>query len=155
MSDVTVNAVLPAAALYEKDWYTWSMENARLLRAGKLDQVDLNQIAEEIEDMGKSEKRAIESHLRVLLMHLLKWQFQPGLQGATWRHSIDNARIDLEDLFDENPALRARFDEFIPKEYKHAKRDAMYETGLPEANFPIACPYDSSQILNIEFWPSK
>lgn len=148
-----MSTVLPAALLYGKDWYTWSMENARLLRAGKFDQVDLNQIAEELEDMGKSEKRAIESHLRNLLLHLLKWQCQPGLQGASWRHSIENARMDLADLFDENPALRARFSEFIPKEYRHAKRDAMYETGLPDVNFPATCPYSLEQLLDEAFWP--
>ena len=84
----------------------WALANAALLREGRVAEVDIAHIVEELEDLGKSERRALASHLRVLLAHLLKWQFQPGLRGPSWRLSIDNTRRDIQLILDDSPSLR-------------------------------------------------
>ena len=90
-------------SLYDRDFYAWANEQAALLRAGKLMEADIQNIAEEIESMGRSEKRELVSRLTVLLLHLLKWQFQPGLRGTSWRLSIENTRYQLEEHIEDNP----------------------------------------------------
>jgi hypothetical protein len=92
-------------ASYEEDLYTWSLEQASLLRAHKFDQIDLENIIEEIEDMSKSERRALQSFLETLLMHLLKWQYQPAYQGRSWKFTIIEQRKRIESHLQENPGL--------------------------------------------------
>src|SRR5277367_4729636 len=92
----------PSSALYERDFYAWAIEQAALLRAGKLSVADVEHIAEEIESMGRSEKRELVNRLAVLLTHLLKWQFQPGLRGNSWRLSIEEQLYRLEDHLNDN-----------------------------------------------------
>src|SRR6202050_4997216 len=96
--------------LYDRDFYAWSREQAELLRAGELGRPDLEHIAEEIESMGKTEKRELVSRLTVLLLHLLKWRFQPEGQGNSLRLSIANARDEITDLLDDNPSLKSQLD---------------------------------------------
>lgn len=83
---------------YDKDFYAWAAENASLLRRKKFDEIDIGNIAEEIESMGRSEKRSLISHLRVLILHLLKWEYQPELRGNSWKSSIRNARYSIKEL---------------------------------------------------------
>ncbi len=131
----------------------WALANAALLREGRVAEVDIAHLVEELEDLGKSERRALASHLRVLLAHLLKWQFQPGLRGASWRLRIDNARRDIQVILDDSPSLRRSLEETIAKEYPSARRNAVTETGLPADQFPNACPYAADQVLHADFWP--
>lgn len=139
--------------LYDSDFYAWSTEQAGLLRAGRLSEVDLEHVAEEIESMGRSEKRELVSRLTILLLHLLKWQFQPVRQGPSWRLSIATTRDALTDHLDENPSLRAVMDTTIGTAYRRARRNAAVETGLAEASFPEVCPWSVEQILAEDFWP--
>jgi hypothetical protein len=141
-------------ALYEQDFYAWANEQAALLRAGKLSEADLEHIAEEIESMGKTEKRELISRLTILLLHLLKWQYQPSLQGASWRTSIRNQRLDIADHLADNPSLRAQMSEAMARAYRKARGEAEQETGLPESTFPPACPWSFEQISAADFWPS-
>ena len=90
-------------SLYDRDFYAWANEQAALLRAGKLTEADIENIAEEIESMGRSEKRELVSRLTILLQHLLKWQFQPGRHSTSWRLSIENTRLQLEDHLRRQP----------------------------------------------------
>lgn len=138
---------------YERDWYAWAMENAELLRQGRLSEVDLRHIAEELEDMGKSERHALGSHLKVLTTHLLKWQFQPGFRGVSWQLSIDNARDEIGDLLDESPSLKSKVPEIVAKRYPAARKRAMRELGLPLTSLPSQCPYNTEQLLDEDFWP--
>ena len=92
--------------LYERDFYAWTREQAELLRAGKISEADLENIAEEIDSMGKTEKRELISRLTILLLHLAKWRFQQGLRGRSWRLSIEGQRLDIADLIDDNPSLK-------------------------------------------------
>ena len=145
--------VLLKKSLYDEDFYAWTDEQAALLRAGKLSAADIENIAEEIESMGRGEKRELVSRLAVLLLHLLKWQYQPEMRGASWRVSIANTRDDLADLLQDSPSLRANLREYIASAYQRARRQASAETGLNEKTFPPACPYSFSQATDADFWP--
>ena len=98
-------------SLHDSDFYAWSLEQAALLRAGRIAEADLAAIAEEIESMGKTEKRELVSRLTALPLHLLKWRYQPAGRGNSWRLSITNARDEIADLIDDNPSLKAVLDE--------------------------------------------
>ncbi len=141
------------SSLYEQDFYAWANQQAALLRAGQLSAADIEHIAEEIESMGKTEKRELVSRLAILLLHMLKWQFQPERRGASWRASIRNTRDQLADHLSDNPSLKARLPEAIATAFRYASRDATAETGLPESTFPGACPWSVGQIMDEEFWP--
>ena len=140
-------------SLYDRDFYAWANEQAALLRAGKLMEADIQNIAEEIESMGRSEKRELVSRLTVLLLHLLKWQFQPGLRGTSWRLSIENTRYQLEEHLEDNPSLRSQLDQVMRNAYRRAQNDAVSETGLARNTFPDDCPYTFDQAISLGFWP--
>ncbi|MGB3208312.1 MAG: DUF29 domain-containing protein, partial [Crinalium sp.] len=114
-------------------------------------QIDWQNIAEEIEDMGRSEKRQLESRLEVLIMHLLKWQFQPNLRSRSWQLTIKEQRLRLEKLLQENPSLQSNLSEVIEKIYPLAALSAERETGL--SLFPETCLYNLTEILSAEFFP--
>ena len=138
---------------YEKDFYAWATEQAALLRGGKLAEADIEHIAEEIESMGNAEKRELVARLTVLLLHLLKWRYQPKLQGASWRATIEVQRLDIADLLEDNPSLKSLLPEVIARAYRKAIKEAESETGLPETNFPAACPWNFEQATDAKFWP--
>jgi hypothetical protein len=140
-------------SLYDQDFYAWSREQAELLRAGKLVQADLEHIAEEIESMGRTEKRELVSRLTILLLHLLKWRHQPEVRGDSWRLSIANARDEIADLLDDNPSLKAQLASIMASAYRYARRKAAVETGLAEELFPVDCPWAFEQAKDATFWP--
>ncbi len=92
--------------LYQKDYYGWLQENAQLIRERKFSEVDADNLIEELESMGKSEKRELSSRLTVLLMHLMKWQYQAVRRSTSWRNTIAVQRIDIQDLLEDSPSLR-------------------------------------------------
>jgi hypothetical protein len=139
--------------LYDRDFYAWATEQAGLLRAGQLAQADIENIAEEIESMGRSEKRELVNRLTVLLLHLLKWQFQPGLRGNSWRGSIRVQRLSLASHLRDNPSLKAALPAAIEDAYRVALIEAGNETGLPESNFPAVCAWTFEQMMDEGFWP--
>lgn len=139
--------------LYERDFHAWAHEQAALLRAGKLDRLDIENIAEEIESMGRSEKRELVSRLAVLLTDLLKWRYQPGFRGNSWRLTIEAQRDSLRDHLRESPSLHTHLDPAITAAYKHVRREGERETGLPRAMFPEACPFTRDDIMREDFWP--
>src|SRR3954447_13984930 len=114
-------------SLYDQDFFAWANEQARLLRAGRLSEADIAHIAEEIESMGRSEKRELVNRLTVLLLHLLKWQFQPTHRGTSWRLSINNARDALADHLDDNPSLKSQLDQALRSAYRRAANEAAVE----------------------------
>ncbi len=127
--------------LYEQDFYAWANQQASLLRAGRLTDADIANIAEEIESMGRSEKRELVNRLAVLLLHLLKWQFQPGLRGNSRRLSVEEQRYRLENHLRDNPSLKAMLDTATDEAYRLALIEAERETGLARRTFPAVCPY--------------
>jgi hypothetical protein len=138
---------------YEEDFYAWTMEQAQLLRSGEFSELDIENIAEELESMGRSDKREIESRLTVLLAHLLKWQLQAGLRSRSWSGTIREQRQRIEDLLAESPSLRPLVASIRPGLYARARQRAADETGLPESTFPAECPFTADQILAEDFLP--
>ena len=141
-------------ATYETDFYLWTQQQAALLRQGEFNRVDLDlaNIAEEIEDMGKSNRLALESYLHNVLMHLLKWQYQPQRRGNSWRMSIRNGRRQIEKRLKNSPSLKPQLLAMVEEEYSPARENAADETGLPLATFPEECPFTLEQITG-DFWP--
>jgi len=141
------------AAEYDLDFYAWAREQAGLLRAGKFSQVDVENVAEELETMGRSDKREIDSRLEVLLTHLLKWQIQVNFRSPSWRGTILEPRRRIGKLLRESPSLRPVLDQLFPEAYEEARDKAANETGLPGATFPSICPFTPEQILAEDFLP--
>jgi hypothetical protein len=141
------------AVSYEEDFYAWTAEQARLLRSGELSAIDAANLAEEIESMGRSDRRAIDSWLTVLLTHLLKWQVQPRLRSNSWSGTIGEQRRRIAKLLKESPSLRPFVGEALAEAYSDAREDASNQTGLPETEFPPECPFTVEQELSREFFP--
>jgi len=139
--------------LYEQDYVRWLFENAALLRAGHLEALALENIAEELEDMARSDVRAVGSHLAVVMLHLLKWQYQPEARSSGRRGSIYNGRTAVQDLLEDSPSLRNRLPALASRQYPRARFNAANETGLPESTFPERCAYSIDQLLSTDFWP--
>ena len=136
---------------YERDFYGWANEQAALLRAGRLTEADIANIAEEIESLGRGEKRELVNRLAVLLAHLLKWQFQPALRGRSWLLTIKEQRRKIARHLGENPSLRPQL--AIGEAYEDAIADVQQETSLEANDLPAACPYTREQIFEGEFLP--
>lgn len=141
--------------LYIKDFYTWCLEQAALLDARDADALDWEHLAEEMQLLAASERRALRSFLRGLLLHLLKWQYQPSLRqtGHSWERSITNGRREVRDLLEDEPGLQPLVDETLVRAYQYAKEDAAHETHLPLTTFPDTCPWTLGQMLDEAFWP--
>ncbi len=134
--------------LYDTDLFAWTTKTSELLKSKQFDAVDWETVIEEIEALGRSEKRAIRSHLVILLTHMLKWEFQPEHQSRSWNLSIRNARKDLKRLLKENPSLKGDFlIQLLPDAYEDAREKASDETTIFLENFPAVCPYTLNEIL--------
>jgi hypothetical protein len=144
---------LAAKELYELDVFEWTVRNAELLRAGRYEEADILHIAEELEDMGKRDRRELLSRVRLLVAHLLKWQFQPDRRSPSWEETIDPQRTEIGDLLQDMPSLRRALASHLRELYPQAVRRAARETGLSRSAFPDRCPYTPEQILDIEFLP--
>jgi hypothetical protein len=142
-----------SASLYERDFYAWANEQAALLRDGKLLAADIEHIAEEIESMGRTEKRELVNRLAVLLQHLLEWWFQPERRGRGWKATITVQRHALTRHLKDNPSLKACLDQSLADAYGDGVQLAIGETDLPESTFPPACPWPWPQIVDGAFWP--
>ena len=139
--------------LYDRDFYAWANEQAGLLRAGRLSEADIEHIAEEIESIGRSEKRELVSRLTIVLLHLLKWQYQPGLRSASWEASVQVQRLKLVDHLADNPSLKPHTPDAITAAYRVGRIEAVAETGLGKTTFPPTCPWTFDQIMDSDFWP--
>jgi Domain of unknown function DUF29 len=137
-------------AEYDNDFYSWSQEQARLLREGQWAQIDRENVAEEIESLGREQFNKLESALRVLLIHMLKWDHQSDRRSRSWVLSIESQRIEIEHLISDNPGLKPRITEAVTRAYRRARIEAANETGLDKAVFPDACPYSFQDIMSRE-----
>lgn len=141
--------------LYDHDFYAWTREQARLLREGRLGDADLANIAEEIESMGRSDRRELASRMRLLLVHLLKWEHQPQRRGNSWERTIINARYDLADLLKESPSLKPALQEAFETSYRRARDMAASETRLSPKRFPAECKWRLDEVMDESFWPDN
>jgi hypothetical protein len=137
---------------YETDLYEWTQAQAAALRRRATNEIDWDILADEIESMGRSERRELGSRLEVLLTHLLKWRYQPELRCGSWRGSIDEARTRIEDILADSPSLRPYPEEYLAKAYSRAAGRTARETDL--IAIPKACPWTIAQMLDKDFLPS-
>jgi hypothetical protein len=147
-------AIAEKPGVYERDFYQWAIDSAGALRQKRFDELDIEHIAEELESMGASERRELLNRLDVLLMHLLKWQYQPERRGKSWRLTIIHQRTAIGRLLEQSPSLRRSLDnEAVHSVYRKAVQAAAIETDLERHLFPLDCPYSLEQILDDDYLP--
>ena len=138
---------------YDADFHAWANEQATLLRAGRLSEIDVEHIAEEIETLGRGERRELVSRLSVLLLHLLKWSHQPERRGKSWELTIKEQRRQVARHLRDNPSLRAWTDQAMADAYGDAVLRAELEMNLARDMLPWSCPYGFEQAVDEAFWP--
>ena len=140
-------------SLYELDYYTWALKQERALQERRVEELDWENLAEEVGDLGRSEARNLRSQLARLLAHLLKWQLQPTRRTNSWRGSIEGARDEIRELLAESPGLKSWLSELFQKAYRAAVNLALAETNLDK--FPASSPWSFDQAMDDDFWPNS
>ena len=138
---------------YDADFYAWAQAQAAALRAKDWAALDLEHLAEEVEELRKTERRGVRSQLRLILSHLLKWVAQPDKRTDSWRSTIANGRVLVQEDLEDIPSLARELPELLTWAYPRARRDAAKDTGLPLTTFPDPCPWPPEQVLREDFWP--
>lgn len=133
------------------DIYAWAMRQAALLREGRFDEVDVVNVADEIEDVGKSDLRALRSNFENILMHMLKWDHQPSKRSRSWANSIFNGRLEAEQLLEDSPSFIGKRQQLIDESYERARRRAAHEAKLDILSFPAVCPYTWVDIMETRY----
>jgi hypothetical protein len=136
---------------YQQDIHAWALEQVELLKAGRLDEVDTLNIAEEIKDVAEREYDKLQSALAIILLHVLKWNHQPERKSRSWQNSIIEHRARVERQLRRFPSLKSRTGEAIEEAYEDARRWCQIETRIPEIDFPLSCPYDWEEIMTRPF----
>lgn len=141
---------------YDSDFYAWAKEQAQLLRAGNLNttEIDIANIAEELEGLSRSEKRQLINRLAILLLHLLKWQHQSQRRSHSWQYTIEEQRLRVSEHIADNPSLKHQLVDAINRAYKLAVVKACRQTHLPKPTFAKNCPYRWEQIIDNDFYPN-
>ena len=144
-----------ATISYDTDVIAWANEQAKLIRTGRFELLDIEHIADEIEDVGKSEKRELENRMAVLLSHLLKWQYQPDRRGRSWQHTIIEQRKRVVNRIQKTPSLKPELEdsEWWTGIWLDALDITTRETGFLYERFPDSCPWRFEQIVSTDFWP--
>jgi hypothetical protein len=140
-------------SLYEQDFNLWIESTIELLQQKRFDELDIENLIYEVESMGNNDKKSVKSNLRILLMHLLKWQYQPDKRTNSWRTTIKEHRNRLDDDFADSPSLRIYFLEVFDECYQKARDLASSETGLSISVLPTECPFHPDLVLNSDFLP--
>lgn len=141
--------------LYETDFYAWTQSQANLLRHHQWSQLDLSNLIEEIESLGRQQRAELRNRLSVLIGHLLKWEYQPEQRSRSWLNTIRIQRIDTLELLEENPSLKPYLQEVVQKAYIKGIALAAGETNLPVKTFPQDCLYTLEEILSDRFYPGE
>lgn len=137
--------------LYETDFYAWTLEQSQLLQEGNFKHLDIANLVEEIESLGKQQRQELRNRLGVLIGHLLKWDYQPGKRSKSWRVTIQIQRCEIEDLLEDNPSLKSYLPEAIVKGYRAGLSLVALETPLDYQDLPQECPYALDQLLDSGF----
>lgn len=141
--------------LYDKDFYAWTQEQASLLYSRQWSQLDLLNLIEEIESLGRQERRELINRLSILIGHLLKWQYQPQRRTRSWVATIAIQRLEIVELLKESPSLKSDLEEALQQAYLKAINLAVEETSLPKRTFSTECPYVLAEILGDRFYPGE
>jgi hypothetical protein len=150
---MTTEVIIKHSELYDRDYNLWLEITIGQLRDRQFEEIDLLNLIEELEGMSRSEKRAVYSNLKILLMHLLKYRYQPTKRSNSWRSTIREHRQRLKRAFEESPSLKNYFNENFPDCYQNARELAADETGLALEAFPMDCPFSQPEILDTEYLP--
>jgi hypothetical protein len=143
-------AARAAASAYDQDYGAWIERQAALLQAGRWLELDLPNLIDEVESLGRSDFRGLVSAIEIVTAHMLKWDYQPGKRGPSWIASIDEHRSRIADALSDSPSYRSRIAEAVARAYRPARAIASRQTKLPLATFPSACPYDWAEITERE-----
>jgi Domain of unknown function DUF29 len=139
---------------YDTNFYAWTQQQAAALRTKDWAALDVTHLAEEVDDLGNSVQHAIESHLERLLLHLLKWRYDPAQEPRRgWRLTIRHARREIAKYLRRNPGLQHHPTDYLAEAYHAIREDAAIDADLPLATFPEACPWTIAQVLDADFWP--
>ncbi|MEH2119981.1 DUF29 domain-containing protein [Nostoc sp.] len=141
--------------LYENDFYTWTQEQANLLRHHQWNQLDLPNLIEEIESLGRKERQELRNRLSILVGHLLKWEYQPKQRSRSWLATIRVQRREILKLMNENHSLKPYLEEALQESYENGRDLASGETNLPLSTFPKQCLYPFEEILSDRFYPGE
>lgn len=139
--------------LYEKDFFGWTVQQADALRRRSVNEIDWDNLIEEVESLGRSERRELQSRLEVLYLHLLKWAYQPSLRSRSWSNTIDLQRARAREVIDENPGLAPRLVDISSAAYRAARAGATNETGLAPETLPLTSPFTMDDALSDSFLP--
>ncbi|MGY2802552.1 DUF29 domain-containing protein [Thermostichus sp. MS-CIW-25] len=142
-------------ALYDRDFYAWTQEQAALLKSGQWDQLDIPNLVEEIETLGRQERRELVNRLGILVGHLLKWQFQPQQRSKSWTATIIEQRQEVQELIADNPSLKSYLVEAMNKAYQKSVLLVVKETPLSLDDLPAQCPYTLDQVMDPNFYPEQ
>jgi hypothetical protein len=145
----------PISNLYETDFYAWTIEQASLLRKHQWSELDLLNLIEEIESLGKQQRQELRNRLSVLIGHLLKWEYQSQRRSRSWLATIRVQRRDTLRLLKDNPSLKSFLEDVVSEAYENGRDLAMGETDLPEETFPVECPYGLTELLGDRFYPGE
>lgn len=140
---------------YDTDFFEWTQHQAAALEAGKASELDWANLAEEIESLGKRDRRGLRSRLEILVMHLLKWCYPPERRqrGNSWSSAIWEQRGRIEQILEDSPSLRRLVPDMIAQDYQRVRQRTSDETGLPRETFPESCPWTAEEVLDVTFWP--
>jgi hypothetical protein len=141
------------ASHFDTDFYAWTLDQAARIRGARMPGLDNENIAEEIESLGRSQKHRLSSRCDVLLAHLLNWRFQPERRGESWMSTIDEQRRAIDIVLSDSPSLRRAMPHLIAHSYRYALRKAARETALPLETFPASCPWTPGEILDEDWMP--
>jgi hypothetical protein len=141
-------------SLYERDYYTWALQQARALKEHRLEELDWENLSDEVESLAKAERREFRSRLEALLEHLLKWQFQANRRSRSWRTTVAQQRLKIGEHLDENPGLKPAVAEVLAQAYKAARLEVTGRfLGRSEPQPPDSCPWTFEQVMDEQFWP--
>ena len=146
---------MSALNLYEADFYAWTQEQAMLLRSQQLSRIDLLNLVEEIESLGKQQRQELRNRLSVLVGHVLKWHYQPQHRSRSWLATLRIQRLDITELLEDNPSLKPYIEKALHKAYLKGVELTVGETNLPNRTFPTECPYSLVEILDSRFYPGE
>ncbi|MEA5602584.1 DUF29 domain-containing protein [Nostoc sp. UHCC 0252] len=146
---------MPSPSLYETDFYAWTQQQVTLLRNEQWSQIDLQNLIEEIQSLGKQQRQELRNRLSVLIGHLLKWQYQPQRRSRSWLATLRIQRLDIAELLEDNPSLKPYVEEALRKAYLKGVELALGETDLPKRTFPVECPYSLVEIVDYDFYPGE
>ncbi|HEY9851900.1 MAG TPA: DUF29 domain-containing protein [Leptolyngbyaceae cyanobacterium] len=147
--------IFQASQLYETDFYAWTQAQAKFLRDHQWNFLDILNLVEEIESLGKQQRQELRNRLGILLGHLLKWEFQSSLRSKSWLATIREQRYQISDLLQESPSLKSYLPEALEKGYQYGLALAVRETSLDYQDFPVECPYTVEQVLDLKFFPGE